>query len=150
MIGAKGGEHTGMQNVNIQLSSSIRHPEQDEETHELHLTGQCIRKAGRFYLKYQEVQNGNTIQTTIKMGDEDAIIMRSGAVNMRLPFQMEGERQGIYGNGPAAFELIIKTEHLEFTGSASDGRFSVSYDLLAEGSLLGKYKLTITYSEGTS
>lgn len=139
----------GTRNVNIQLSSSIGHPGQDEETHELHLTGQCIRKAGRLYLKYQEVQNGAAIQTTVKMGDEDALIMRSGAVDMRLPFQLEEERQGIYGNGPASFELIVKTERLEFTEDTSGGRFSVSYNLLAEGSILGTYKLTITYSEGT-
>ena len=37
----------------------------------------------------------------IKMGNGDALIMRSGAVKMRLPFDTEENRTGEYGNGPA-------------------------------------------------
>ena len=139
-------------NVNVRLSSSIRHPEQDEETYELLATGQYIIKAGRSYLKYEEEQNGKRIQTTIKMGAEDALIMRNGAVDMRLPFNLEGERFGTYGNGPATFDLRVKTERLEFIEKEDvfGGKFGVMYTLLAEGSILGKYELTITYTEGTS
>ena len=139
------------QNVTIMLNSSIRHPEQDEETHELHAIGQYIKKAGRSYLKFNEEQSGNRIETTVKMGDKDALIMRRGAVDMRLPFNLDEERQGTYGSGPANFQLIVKTNNLEFTKLVDGfgGRFTVAYELVAEGSVLGIYELTITYSEGT-
>lgn len=139
-------------NVNVRISSSIRHPEQDEEIHEVLATGQYVIKAGKPYLKYVEEQDGNGVQTIIKMGTEDALIMRSGAVDMRLPFSLEGERLGTYGNGPARFDLGVKTGRLEFAEQedAFGGRFRVMYTLLAEGSILGKYELTITYTEGIS
>ena len=140
------------QNVTIMLNSSIRHPGQDEETHELNAIGQYIKRAGRSYLKYEEEQSGNRIETTVKMGDEDALIMRRGAVDMRLPFNLDEERQGTYGSGPANFQLIVKTNDLEFAEvrDGFGGRFSVAYELVAEGSVLGTYELTITYTEGTS
>ncbi|MHA6258945.1 YwiB family protein [Sporosarcina sp. CAU 1771] len=137
------------QYVTIQLKSSIQHPEQDEETHNLQLTGECIQKSGRLYLKFVETQDSEAVQTTVKLGEEDALIMRSGAVNMRLPFELEETRPGNYGNGPAAFELIVQTKRLEFVGNVSNGQFNVGYNLLAEGAILGTYKLSITYSEGT-
>lgn len=136
-----------VRNVDIQLHSSIRHPGQDQEIHELSLTGQLIEKKGTYYLKYEEQQNGQSVQTTVKMGTEDALIFRSGAVSMRLPFIVKGERAGNYGSGPASFSLLVKTTRLDFEEQA--GRFHVAYELHAEGSLLGAYELTITYTEGT-
>ncbi|WP_318616953.1 DUF1934 domain-containing protein [Sporosarcina sp. YIM B06819] len=133
-------------NVDIQLHSSIRHPGQDQEIHELSLTGQLIEKKGNYYLKYEEQQNGQSVQTTVKMGAEDALILRSGAVKMRLPFIQDGERLGTYGSGPASFNLLVKTTDLDFRQQAQ--RFRVAYELHAEGSLLGLYELTITYTEG--
>lgn len=133
--------------VDIQLHSSIRHPGQDQESYEMNLAGQLIEKKGIYYLKYEEQQNGQLVLTTVKMGAEDALIFRSGAVTMRLPFISNGERPGNYGNGPASFNLLVKTTLLEF--NEQTGRFHVAYELHAEGSLLGIYELTITYTEGT-
>ena len=137
------------QPVRIRLHSSILHPGQEIETHELQTTGLLIEKATAFYLKYDEDHNGDNIQTTLKMSDGDALIMRSGAVNMRLPFDREQNKFGEYGNGPATFALQVKTNHLEFTAGQADGEFNVHYELHTEGSLLGTYKLNITYTEGT-
>ena len=137
--------------VTIRLSSTICHPGQDEETHEVHATGKYIKKSDRVYLKFNEDQNGDRIQTTVKMGEEDALIMRTGATDMRLPFDLDGERHGTYGSGPANFNLIVKTNLLEFIEQedGNSGSFTVNYDLIAEGSVLGIYKLLFTYTEGT-
>ena len=137
--------------VTIKLHSSIRHPGQDEEKHELNAKGLLIEKAGKSYLKYEEQQSGKSIQTIVKLDSTDALIMRRGAVTMRLPFVASGERPGTYGSGPATFDLVVKTAKLDFTEQEdnSGGRFNVNYDLHAEGSLLGTYELTITYTEGT-
>lgn len=136
--------------VQIRLHSSIKHPGQDKETHELQAMGRYIEKTNSLYLKYEEEQNGQKIQTTVKMDDSDALIMRSGAVKMRLPFDTERTRPGEYGNGPASMKLLVKTKRLEFTEKEErgDGRFNVAYELHAEGALLGTYEITITYSEG--
>ncbi len=115
------------------------------------LAGQLIEKKGISYLKYEEQQSGNRILTTVKMGTKDALILRSGAVTMRLPFTTDGERAGTYGSGPATFDLLVKTDRLDFVEEmdGSGGQFNVAYGLHADGSLLGTYKLIITYTEGT-
>ena len=137
--------------VRIRLHSSIQHPGQDKETHDLQATGRVIEKSNTLYLQYAEEQDGNEIKTLVKMGKEEALIMRSGAVTMRLPFAIGGERPGDYGSGPANMKLLVKTNQLEFMAKSdrANGRFNVNYELHAEGSLLGTYEITITYSEGT-
>ena len=135
--------------VQIRLHSSIQHPGQDKEVHDIQMTGLYIKKAGISYLRYVEEQAGEEIQSTVKMGNEDALIMRVGALKMRLPFFTDSDRAGEYRNAQANFKLLVRTKHLEFIKEAAttEGRFSVRYELHTEGSLLGTYELSITYSE---
>ncbi len=136
--------------VAIRLHSSIQHPGQAKETHEIQTTGSYIEKAGIAYLKFVEQQNDDAIQTTVKMGNEQALIMRSGPLNMRLPFLKDAERPGAYKNAQANLKLRVRTKHLESINetTSTEGRFSVHYELYTADSLLGKYELSITYSEG--
>ncbi|MBY0221178.1 MULTISPECIES: DUF1934 domain-containing protein [Sporosarcina] len=132
--------------VLVQLRSKIQHPGQPAETHEMQATGQIIEKKGQAYLLFEEQTEGMpSVRTTVKLHAEDAFIMRKGGVQMRLPFRTDDARFGTYGNGPAIMDLLVETKKLQWT----PGIFSVAYDLHAEGNLLGKYQLTITYSEVT-
>jgi len=139
------------QAVDIQLHSSIRHPEQKTETYELQAAGRIIRKQSALYVKYDETHQGASTQTTLKITNRDALILRSGAVKMRLPLDLEQIREGEYTNGPVKFALQVKTIGLEFKEEIPEvsGQFFVHYELHTESSLLGTYKLRITYTEGT-
>lgn len=136
--------------VDVKLRSTIIHPGQPADKHTLQATGAIIEKAGNLYLRFEEKQNGQVIRTTVKLGDEEALIMRSGTVQMRLPFSMGTPRPGTYGNGPAMFNLLVKTKELQIdtdkAGAAGD--FHVHYELHADGALLGTYKLQISFMEG--
>lgn len=135
--------------VNIHLHSSIQHPGQEKETHLLRLVGKYMEKSGASYLQYEEEQDGQKIQSIVKLGSKDALIMRSGAIKMRLPFSIDEMRLGEYRNEHMTLKLQVKTTALHFKQEDDqNGIFNVAYELYAEGSLLGKYELSITYSEG--
>ncbi len=137
--------------VDVQLHSSIQHPGQEKETHEFQAVGRYMEKNGTFYLQYEEVEGGQKIQTTIKLGHEEALIMRSGAVKMRLPLSTKGKKLGEYENGPMTFKLQVEAKELSFSPAVgNNGKFSAAYKLYAEGSEIGIYELSITYSEGKS
>lgn len=139
MESKKEGRH-----VDVRLQSTIRHVDQDADKHELEAVGTLIEKAGKIYLQFVEDLNGQQVRTTVKLEEGDALIMRSGAVQMRLPFSPGETRPGMYGNGPAAFDLLVKTTKLEIGADT----FIAHYELHAEGALLGQHELLITYSEG--
>lgn len=135
--------------VHIQLHSSIQHPGQEKETHALQSVGKYMEKNGSAYLQYEEEQDGEKIQSIVKLGSKEALIMRSGAIKMRLPFSIDEVRLGEYRNQQMALKLQVKTTALQLKQKDKrNGTFSIAYELHAEGSLLGTYELSITYSEG--
>ena len=132
------------QNVEVRLQSTIRHVGQAPDKHELQASGTLIEKAGKTYLRFVENLNGQQVRTTVKLDEGDALIMRSGAVQMRLPFSLGEMRPGTYGSGPATINLLVKTTKLE----VGSDNFTAHYELHAEGTLLGRHELTIYFTEG--
>ncbi len=133
--------------VNIKLISTIRPIDGESESYEMWLTGQLLEKAGKFYLKYEEVQEDKTIRTTMKLGNERALIMRAGAVNMRLPLNIIEQQVGHYDSEFGSMPLVIDTKEMTLTMQVVSGDFHVQYDLLMGGQTVGNYTLDITFTE---
>lgn len=133
--------------VNIKLISTIRPIDGESEGYEMWLTGQLLEKAGSIYLKYEEVQEDKTIRTTMKLGDEQALIMRNGALKMRLPLNVMEQQMGHYESELGSMPLVIDTKEMTFTKQSVSGDFHVQYDLLMGGQSVGNYTLDITFTE---
>ncbi|MFJ7982766.1 DUF1934 domain-containing protein [Lysinibacillus xylanilyticus] len=133
--------------VNIKLISKICPIDGESEGYEMLLTGQLLEKAGSIYLKYEEVQEDKTIRTTMKLGSEQALIMRNGAVKMRLPLNIIEQQIGHYESDFGSMPLVIDTKEMTFTKQAISGDFHVQYDLLMGGQSVGNYTLDITFTE---
>ena len=133
--------------VNIKLISTIRPIDGESESYEMWLTGQLLEKAGSMYLKYEEVQEDKSIRTTMKLGNEQALIMRNGAVKMRLPLNIIEQQMGHYESELGSMPLVIDTKEMTFTKQAVSGDFHVQYDLLMGGQSVGNYTLDITFTE---
>lgn len=135
--------------VKIKLSSTIRPLESDVETYEMWLDGQWLQKGDAYYLKYSEQQQGQEIRTTIKMNDERALIMRSGAIGMRLPLHLDEQQTGRFETELGSLPLHINTKKLHYTPNANDGEFHTQYELIISGEVAGQYMLTIEFTEAT-
>lgn len=134
-------------NVKIKLVSSITPLEGDVETYEMWLQGAFIEKAGSPYLRYEEVQEDQSVMTTIRLASEKALILRSGAVKMRLPLNIDQLEAGHYKNALGEIPIGIQTNTLNFDGAQKSGQFTANYDLLIDGNSVGNYALEIHYQE---
>lgn len=136
--------------VKIKLITKIRPIEGESETYEMWLQGNYIEKAGNAYLRYEEVQEGKAIRTTVKLGNEQALIMRAGAVNMRLPLNIQEQQMGHYDSEFGSLPLMTRTLELDFQRQLEDersGLFSVQYDLIMNGQSVGNYTVNIQFTE---
>ena len=134
-------------NVKIKLISSITPIEGEEERYEMWLHGTLVERAGTPYIKYEEVQEDQKIETTIKCTSEKALILRKGAVKMRLPLNSVAVQDGHYENMYGQIPLQTKTTELLFEREEAKGRFLANYDLLINGASVGHYKLELQYQE---
>ena len=129
--------------VAVRLRSTIQHPKSKKESFDIRTTGVLTLKGEQPYLVYEEVQNEKTIKTTVKLSAESALILRSGGVKMRLPFQRGEQQTGSYDTGYGTFMITTNTKKLQFT----DGQFLVHYELIVDEEVVGTYKLELTYTE---
>ena len=134
-------------NVKIKLWSSILPVEGDAETYEMWLEGQLIDKNGTSYLRYEEIQDEKKIQTTIKLTENRAVIMRSGAINMRLPLNVSQEERGHYDSQYGSIPLFTKTHEIAILSDKASHSFKTTYDLIIGGNSVGNYTLDIKYTE---
>jgi uncharacterized beta-barrel protein YwiB (DUF1934 family) len=131
--------------VKIKLTTTIRQPGSEEQVMELRAEGILTEKGGRRYLQYEERQDELDIRTTVKLGEQDAVVMRSGGLQMRLPFLLDKEQTGNLRNGEGSFMLTTKAHELVVTES----HFRVRYDLALGNDYVGEYEMEIQFMEGT-
>jgi uncharacterized beta-barrel protein YwiB (DUF1934 family) len=129
--------------VKINVKTTIDH----EETFELVLFGQYYKKENASYLQYEEVMEEGSVRTIVKMTPGEGLILRSGAVKMRLPFQVNRKMNGSYEMPFGRFETTTKTKKIEHSFDNGQGRIDILYDFTMQGSPAGTYHLEITFQE---
>jgi uncharacterized beta-barrel protein YwiB (DUF1934 family) len=146
--GLRGGG-TEKTDVKIHLKTRIQHGD-EKDSFELFSNGRYYEKGDSFYLKYDEVQEEGTIHTIVKIKrDEEALILRSGAVKMRMVFKQGEEHAGSYESQLGTLMITTKTSKLTHTAdrNRNDGEINLSYQLYMQGSPVGKYEMDISYKE---
>ncbi|MCM3093943.1 MULTISPECIES: DUF1934 domain-containing protein [unclassified Cytobacillus] len=120
-----------------------------KETFELTAFGRYYIKDSARFLQYDEVMEEGTVKTIIKMSDTDGLILRSGAVKMRLPFRMNKKLRGSYETPYGVFEMGTVTKRMvhQYDDKSSEGSIDILYDLKMQGSQAGTYHLAITFEE---
>lgn len=140
----------GQTPVKINLKTDIRR-EEDAESYELAVFGRHYRKGGSDYLAYDEVLEEGTVHTIVKIGEGDALILRSGAVKMRLSFHEHEQMGGSHESPFGSLLLTTDTKRLEHrqSGEGCGGRIQLIYELSMQGAPAGEYEMIIDYKEET-
>jgi len=115
----------------------------NKEPFELTAFGRYSEKGDSTYLQYDEMMPEGTIHTTVKLKNGEVLILRKGAVDMRLHFITNKKTPG-----------TIHTEHgLMLTEADTkkvtidESQVEVRYDLSIQGSYAGTYHMNIQYEE---
>ena len=113
--------------------------------------GQYLEKDTSKYIKYEEIIEEGTIKTIIKVTEKEGLILRSGAVKIRLNFLINKQKIGSYDSPFGVFQLITDTKRLalEIEQHTTTGSLDILYDLKMQGSNNGTYHMTISFKEET-
>ncbi|PSL40584.1 uncharacterized beta-barrel protein YwiB (DUF1934 family) [Planomicrobium soli] len=130
--------------VTIKLTTTIRQPNVADQVMEMRSKGTLTEKNNLRYLQYAEKQEDLEIRTVVKLSEDEALILRSGGLQMRLPFLLHKEQTGSLTSTQGSFMLTTKAHEL----SVSDNRFKVRYDLAMGTEHVGEYEMEIQFMEG--
>lgn len=134
--------------VKIHVKTTITH-ENSMETLESKTVGHFYKKDHSVFLKYEERTDQGNIRTIVKAAREEALILRSGAIKMRLPFTLDMERIGHYELPIGKFETSTFAKKIDHFYQAESGKgyIAITYDFSLQGSEAGTYELQIIFQE---
>nr|WP_246277157.1 DUF1934 family protein [Neobacillus endophyticus] len=134
-----------MTNNEIPVKVIVKTTIDDQETMELVVFGSYIQKGQVGYLKYEEVMEEGEVRTIVKLSEDEILILRGGAVNMRLPFQRNKRMIGHYELPFAVFETTTWVKSMEFSFENGSGLVDILYDFFLDGDHTGTYHMNITF-----
>ncbi|KAB2332472.1 DUF1934 domain-containing protein [Bacillus mesophilum] len=134
--------------VKINVKTVIR-DRGEKQTFDLTAFGRFHQKGEAHFLQYDENMEAGTAKTIIKMGDQDGVILRSGAVKMRLPFRLNKKMRGSYELPYGTLEMLTTTKRFDHTynETTKQGSIELLYELKTQGANTGTYHLKITFEE---
>jgi uncharacterized beta-barrel protein YwiB (DUF1934 family) len=120
----------------------------EKETFELVTFGRFFRKGKACYLRYEEVMDVGKIKTFVKFSEDEAVIMRSGALDMRLAFRRNYIMKGHYTTPYGTMDTLTDTKKLEHQEiSQKEGKLDLVYDFTFQTDDAGTYQMEISYKE---
>lgn len=110
--------------------------------------GDFIQKDKSSYLQYDEISDQGSIRTIVKMAGDEALILRSGAVKMKLPFKLNQKMSGSYEMSFGKFETMTVAKNIDLCYDNNKGKIDLRYDFSMQGApSIGTYHLEITFQE---
>jgi uncharacterized beta-barrel protein YwiB (DUF1934 family) len=122
--------------------------EEHEEIIEGTAQGDFIEKDKSAYLQYDEISDQGSIRTIVKMAGNEALILRSGAVKMKLPFKLNQQMIGSYEMPFGKFETMTVAKNIDLFYDNGKGKIDLLYDFSMQGApSVGTYHLEISFQE---
>lgn len=120
----------------------------DRQTTELITFGTLVKKENADFIQYDEVmEEVGTIDTTLKLAQDEALILRNGPVKMNLPLQKNKKRSGRYTTPYGIFDLETHTSRYAYLPIEYSGTIELLYDLAIHGQSAGQFLLNIEFKE---
>ena len=134
--------------VKITLKTKVIQ-DQINESYEFIVFGRYYEKENASYLIYDEILENGTIHTTVKIKDDQVLIIRKGAINMRQTFKKDHLMSGTFETGLGTFILTTNTRRLDFNWDEvqKKGILNINYQLIMEQVDVGTYHLSFTFKE---
>jgi uncharacterized beta-barrel protein YwiB (DUF1934 family) len=128
--------------VNIHMISSIKRDGAQVDRTSKELKGELIEKGTSYYLSYQENDPElGMSQHVLKLGIDQGVIMRRGAVSMRLPFILGEETSGEYQSPYGPLSMRALTDFFKMNWSGRSGAIHLKYNLELQGEPVGRFSL---------
>ena len=137
--------NAGLDKVKISIRARQEAPDGHVENLHHRMKGRYFFKGGKHYLRYEDkyLDSESRVPTTIKVSDEELVILRHGAAKTEQRFVPRQETRSDYHTPYGVMELVMRTERLQSCFAESSGCAKVAYHLTANGSPVGNYEIEI-------
>ena len=121
----------------------------DVDKVDLVTTATLYQRRGKYYIVYEESEltGMEGSRTTVRLGGNEASVVRTGSCPSELLFAENERHVGLYQTPYGAMTISTHTSHLKNTVSMDGGHLVIDYTLEVDHSLVGENHLEMTVAE---
>ena len=135
--------------VDVKMTTDIRQQGEKDQV-QLQARGELYKKNNTTYVKFTEdLEDIGKVSTLLKVGEQEITVIRSGAVEMRQLYQYGEKTEGSYETPYGKLKTEADTDQVAvmWSDSGRTGRIQFGYDLTLQGTVAGRYDVTISIEE---
>lgn len=78
-------------------------------------------------------EDGNKTETAIELFDGAVRLLRHGAIESNMLFEVGAEHKSLYKIPPFSFDLTLRTSRIEYDVSSTGGKITLEYSMTVGG-----------------
>lgn len=130
--------------VIVSFKSVNDYGDNNKDIMEFETEGTFFCKDGKYYLKYNETNELETVSVTLKLEENKATILRFGSQNTQMVIEKGKKQQSTYETNESTFSLAVIADKVEIN---KEGKINLSYKIELDDSVLSKNEINITFYE---
>jgi len=133
----------------LSITSTQRFEGCDVDRVNLVTAAKLYQRRGKYYIVYDESEltGMEGSRTTVRLGGNEAAVVRTGSCPSELLFAENERHVGLYQTPYGAMTISTHTSRLKNTVSMDGGHLVIDYTLEVDHSLVGENHLEMTVAE---
>lgn len=133
----------------LSITSTQRFEGCDVDKVDLVTLATLYQRRGKYYIVYDESEltGMEGSRTTVKLGGNEASVVRSGTCPSELLFAENERHVGLYQTPYGAMTISTHTSNLKSTVGIDGGQLVIDYTLEVDNSLIGENHLEMVVAE---
>ena len=106
-----------------------------------------FHKDGKYYIKYDQIDDNEVISTTVKIEDEKVTILRYGSMNTQMIVEKGKKHLSYYETPQGAVTIGVYSDKVDVNIGESNGEIKLYYDVEFDNVLASRNAIEIKYKQ---
>lgn len=124
-----------------------RYEEDNEDKIEFITKGNMFHKDGKYYIKYDQIDDNEVISTTVKIENEKVTILRYGSMNTQMIVEKGKKHLSYYETPQGAVTIGVYSDKVDVNIGEETGEIKLYYDVEFDNVLASRNAIEIKYKQ---
>jgi len=131
----------------VSFKSFNKYEEDNSDKIEFLTKGSFFEKDGKYYLKYEETNENESVTTTLKIEDNKVTILRYGASNTQMIVEKGKKHLNYYETPQGAFTIGVYSDSVDININEKEGNIRMNYDVEFNNVIASRNTIKVNFKE---
>ena len=131
----------------VSFKSFDKYEEDNSDKIEFLTKGSFYEKDGKYYLKYEEKNEQDSVTTTLKIEDNKVTIIRYGATNTQMIVEKGKKHLNYYETPHGAFTIGVYSDKVDININEKKGNIKLNYDIEFNNAIASRNTINVDFEE---